>query len=61
MIKNLLATTGDRGSTLGWEDPLEGEHGNPLQYSPRGQRSLSPGTEEPNGLQPTESRRVGHD
>ena len=25
MIKNLLATTGDGGSTLGWEDPLEEE------------------------------------
>jgi len=30
---------------LGWEDPLEGGHGNPLQYSclenPHGQRSLA--------------------
>ena len=23
----------DAGSILGWEDPLEGGHGNPLQYS----------------------------
>ena len=31
--------------SLGWEDPLEGGHGNPLQHSclqnPHGQRSLA--------------------
>ena len=31
--------------SLGWEDPLEGGHGHPLQYSclenPQGQRSLA--------------------
>ena len=33
------------GSSLGWEDPPGGGHGNPLQYSclknPHGQRSLA--------------------
>ena len=42
MVKNPPANAGDvRG--LGWEDPLEGGHGNPLQYSclEHGQRSLA--------------------
>ena len=38
VVKNLPASAGDvedEGSSqsLGWEDPLERGHGNPLQYS----------------------------
>ena len=32
-VKNLSANAGDLGSSLGQEDPLEGGHENPLQYS----------------------------
>ena len=35
-VKNVLASTediGDMGLILSWEDPLEEEMGNPLQYS----------------------------
>ena len=57
MVKNLpvMQETGVR--SLGWEDPLE-----------KGMTTLSsilaweiPGTEEPGGLQPMGSQRVGHD
>ena len=36
VVKNLSANSGDirdTGSVPGLEDPLEGGHGNPLQYS----------------------------
>ena len=33
MVKNPPANAGDLGSIPGWEDPLEKENGNPLQYS----------------------------
>ena len=36
VVKNLPANAGDIkdvGSIPGWEDPLEGRHGSPLQYS----------------------------
>ena len=43
-VKNLPAVWETWVQFLGWEDPLEGGHGNPLQYScledPHGQRSL---------------------
>ena len=47
MVKNLPAMQPRETwvLSLGWEDPLEGGHGNPLQYSclenPHGQRSLA--------------------
>ena len=45
MVKNLLAMRETWVLSLGWEDPLEGGHGNPFQYSylenPHGQRSLA--------------------
>ena len=44
--------------SLGWEDPLEEENGNPLQYFLPEQ---SHGTEEPGGLQSKGLQRVGHD
>jgi len=44
MVKNLLATWETWVQSPGWEDALEGGHGNPLQNSclenPHGQRSL---------------------
>ena len=44
MVKNPPAVWETWVPSLGWEDPLEEGHGNPLQYSglenPRGQRSL---------------------
>ena len=33
MVKNLPAMWETQVRSLGWEDPLEGGHGNPLQYS----------------------------
>ena len=33
VVKNLPDNAGDLGSVLGWEDSLEKENGNPLQYS----------------------------
>ena len=49
MVKNLPAVqetwVRSLGSSVGWEDPPGGGHGNPLQYSclknPHGQRSLA--------------------
>ena len=44
MVKNLPAMQETCIWSLGWEDPLEGGHGNPFQHSclknPHGQRSL---------------------
>ena len=44
VVKHLPAMWETWVRSLGWEDPLEGEYGNPLQYSclenPHGQRSL---------------------
>ena len=44
MVKNLSVMQDMQVQSLGWEDPLEEGHGNPLQYScpenPHGQRSL---------------------
>ena len=44
MVKNPPAMWKTWVLSLGWEDPLEEVHGNPLQYSclenPHGQRSL---------------------
>ena len=33
MVKTLLVMQETRIQSLGWEDPLGGGHGNPLQYS----------------------------
>ena len=45
MVKNSLAMRETWVQSLGWKDPLEEGHGNPLQYSclenPHGQRSLA--------------------
>ena len=57
MVKNLSASAGDAGLTLGWEDPLEKEmatHSSTLAWR-------VPWTEEPGGLQSMGSHRVGHD
>ena len=57
MVKNPLASAGDiRVQSLGQEDPLEGMA---TQSSILAWRI--PWTEEPGGLQPTGSQRVGHD
>ena len=44
MVKNLPAIQETWVRSLGWEDPLEAGHSNPLQYTclenPHGQRSL---------------------
>ena len=56
-MKNPPANRGDSGSTLGLEDPLEKEmatHSSMLAWE-------IPQTEEPGGLQPMGSKRVGHD
>ena len=57
VVKNLPANAGDRGSTLGQQDPLEEEmvtHSSILTWE------ISE-TEEPGGLQSMGSQRVGHD
>jgi len=57
VVKNLSASAGDAGLTLGWEDPLEKEmatHSSILAWE-------IPRTEEPAGLQSMGSQRVGHD
>jgi len=33
VVKNPLANAGDSGLIPGWEEPLEEDSGNPLQYS----------------------------
>ena len=55
VVKNPPAVQETPVQFLGWEDPLEKRKGYPLQYSE------SPWTEEPGGLQPMGSQRVGHD
>ena len=60
MVKNPLAIAGDiemQVQSLGWEDPLE--VGMATQSSILAWRI--PWTEEPDGLQPIGSQRVGHD
>ena len=57
LVKNLPAVEETRVQSLGWEDPLEKEmatHSSILAWK------IS-WTEEPGGLQPMESQRVGHD
>ena len=57
MVKNLPATQETWIQSLGWVDPLEREmatHSSILAWR-------IPGTEEPGGLQPMGSQRVGHD
>ena len=60
MVKNPPANAGDMrdsGSILGREDPLEegmATHSTVLAW-------IIPWTEEPGGLQPMGSQRVGHD
>ena len=60
MVKNPSANvgnTGDMGSILGWEDPLEEEmaaHSSILAWK-------IPQTEKADWLQSTGSQRVGHD
>ena len=61
MVKNLPAMQETRVQSLGWEDILENEmatHSSipSIQYS-----CLENPTEEPGGLQPMGSQRVGHD
>ena len=56
-VKNLPAIQETQVQSLGWEDPLEKgmvTHSSILSWR-------IPWTEEPGGLQPTESERVGHD
>ena len=56
-VKNLPAMEGTRVQSLGQEDSLEkgmATHSSILAWR-------IPWTEEPGGLQPTESPRVGHD
>ena len=56
-VKNLSAVQETWVQSLGWEDPLEKEmatHSSILAWR-------IPWAEEPGGLQPTGSQRVGHD
>ena len=56
-VKRLPAVRETRVRSLGWEDPLEKEmatHSSTLAWR-------IPWKEEPGGLQPTGSKRVGHD
>ena len=57
MVKNPLATAGETGRTLSWEDPLE--EGTAAHSSIFAWRI--PWTEEPGGLQSTGLQRVRHD
>ena len=60
MVKNppaMQETQETRIRFLGWENPLEGGHGNPPQYS----CLENPWTEEPGGLQSVGSQRAGHE
>ena len=56
MVKNLPANEGDTDSIPGLGRSSGEGNGNPLQYS----CLENPWTEEPGGLQSTESQRVGH-
>ena len=56
-VKNLLAMQETQVQFLGWEDPLEKEmaaHSSTLVWK-------IPWMEDPGGLQPMGSQRVGHD
>ena len=55
-MKNLSANTGDVGSILGSEDPLEKE----MSTHPSILTWKVPWTEDPGGLLSTGSQRVGH-
>ena len=55
-VKNLPAKQETQVQSLGWEDPLEEENGNPLQYS-----YLKNPTEESGGQQSVGLQRIGHD
>ena len=57
VVKNLPAMWETWVQSLGWEDPLE--EGMATHSSVLAGESLR--TEEPSGLQPTVSQRVGHD
>ena len=57
VVKNLPNNAGDRVRSLDWEDPLEkamATHSSTHAWK-------IPWTEEPGGLQPVGSQRVGHD
>ena len=57
LVKNLPATQETQFWSLGWEDPLEegmATHSSVLAWR-------IPWTEEPGGLQSTESQRIGRD
>ena len=57
MVQNLSAVQEIRVQSLGWDDPLEkgmATHSTILAWR-------NPWTEEPGGLPPMESQRVGHD
>ena len=57
LVKNLPAVQETQAQFLGWEDPLEkgmATHSGVLAWK-------IPWTEEPGGLQPMGSQRVGHD
>ena len=57
MVKSLPAVWETRVRSLGWEDPLEKEMANHSSIF----AWKIPWMEEPGGLQPTGSQRVGHD
>ena len=57
MVKNLPAMLETQVRFLGWEDPME--KGMATQSSALAWRI--PWTDEPGGLQPMGSQRVGHD
>ena len=57
MVKNLLAMQETWIPFLGWEDPLE----KAMPTHPSILAWTIPWTEEPGGLQPVRSQRVGHD
>ena len=55
--KESVCSAGDPGSIPGWGRSPGERNGSPLEYSSQ----RIPWTEEPSGLEPTESQRVGHD
>ena len=57
MVKNPPATVGDLGLIPGLDRSSGGGHGNPSSIP----AWRIPWTEEPGGLQPMVSQRVGHD
>ena len=58
VVKDLPAIRETWVRSQGWEDPLEGGHGNPLLVSLPGE---SPWAEVPGELQSMELQRVGYD